>query len=134
VTAPGSTATAGTTAVEAREELGKFFALAAMAGHKPGMFSRFIDEEWHRLAETLEYIAFCERTAAGVVRHDPTCGEGVVTWVDSYHERHGPLPVVWFADEAGVVDTAAYDAYLATRTVRASWNCTADTGGDGDKK
>jgi hypothetical protein len=66
------------------------------------------------------------------MRHDATSGEGVVTWVQDYHERYGMLPAAWFADESGGVDRAAFGAYLATRTVRASWNCTADTGGDGD--
>jgi hypothetical protein len=120
------------TTAQAREELGKFFALAAVAEQAPGMFSAFIDEEWHRLAESAQYGAFCESAAGVVVRHDPTCGAGVVTWVDGYHARFGELPAVWFADVSGVVDAAAYEEYRATRVVRASWNCSADGGGDSD--
>lgn len=126
--AASSTATVAATATEAREELGKFFALASMADPAPGMFSRFIDEEWHRLAEAPDYADFCEQTAGVVVCHDPACGEGVVTWLDGYHDRYGELPAVWFADEAGVVDTAAYESYRTTRAVSASWNCSASTG------
>ena len=132
MTAPNTTAVATATTAEAREELAKFFTLAALVEQPPEMFSRFIDEEWHRLAETAEYGAFCERTAGAPVRHDTTRGEGVVSWVDGYHARFGDLPAVWFADESGKVDAPAYNTYQATRIVRASWNCSADPGGDGD--
>jgi hypothetical protein len=94
------------------------------------MFSRFIDQEWHRLAETPDFAAFSMATAGVLVRHDPTCGEGVVAWVDDYHNRFGLLPAIWFADETGAVDMAAFNTYRVTRVVTASWNCSADDGGD----
>lgn len=115
----------------ARAELAKFFAIAAVEGENPGMFSRFIDAEWHRLAQTIEYPRFCRDTAGTLVTHDPTCGEGTVSWLDLYHERFGPLPAAWFADETGQVDVDAFRAYRDSGTVVASWNCSADTG-DGD--
>jgi hypothetical protein len=117
---------------EALAELAKFFTIATFAGEKPGMFSRFIDEQWHRLAESSEYAEFCRASAGAPVVHDPTCGEGEVAWLDLYHDRFGPLPAVWFADEAGRIDRTAYESYRGSGTVHASWNCSADTGGDPD--
>lgn len=113
---------------QARTELGRFFAIAAMAEQAPGMFSQFIDAEWHRLVETADYADFCDRAAGRLVTHDPADGEGEVAWLGLYHERFGVLPDAWFADEHGVVDTEAYASYRDTLTVRASWNCTATTG------
>jgi hypothetical protein len=114
----------------AREELTKFFRIAQMAEEAPGMFSAFIDAEWHRLAETPEYAEFCQQAVGGSVKHAPINGEGEITWLDLYHEKFGQLPAAWFADKNGIVDTAAFAQYLDTRTVRASWNCTPDTSAD----
>jgi hypothetical protein len=115
----------------AREELAKFFAIAAMAEEAPGMFSAYIDAEWHRFASSDGYPAFCEQAAGRRVTHDGTCGEGAVAWVELYHQAYGALPAVWFADDDGVVDDGAYARYVDTRTVHGSWNCTATTN-DGD--
>jgi hypothetical protein len=112
------------TADDAREELAKFFQLAESS---PGMFSTFIDKEWHRLAETADYDDFCRDAVGRVVAHLPICGEGEVAWLNDYHELWGALPPVWFADETGVVDSSSYGRYLDTRTVHASWNCSPDT-------
>lgn len=119
------------TADEARAELGKFFAIAAMADQAPGMFSQFIDAEWHQFAKSADYARFCDQTAGRLITHDPTCGEGEVAWLGLYHERFGALPASWFADENGTVDAEAYATYLDTHTVRASWNCSATTGDGG---
>ena len=107
------------TVEEALEELSKFFAIATMAEDAPGMFSTFIDAEWHRLMQTRDYAEFCIRTVGQEVGHAPIDGEGEIRWVDKYHQQFGALPAAWFADENGVVDTAALARYLETQTVRA---------------
>lgn len=109
---------------DARTELSKFFIIATIADQSPGMFSKFIDAEWHRLAETADYSDFCRQSAGRPVAHAPINGEGEVTWIGMYHEQFGALPSAWFADETGAVDAEAYGEYLDTYTVRASWNCT----------
>jgi hypothetical protein len=118
---------AAPTVESAREELSKFFKIAQMADEAPGMFSAFIDVEWHRLADTAEYTEFCQQAVGGPVAHAPLNGEGEVAWLGMYHEMFGDLPAAWFADKDGVVDTGAFARYRDTRTVRASWNCTPDT-------
>jgi hypothetical protein len=121
------------TVEEAREELSKFFTVAMMADEAPGMFSAFIDAEWHRLMETPDYPDFCMRSVGQHVGHAPSLdGEGEIPWIDVYHQLFGALPGAWFADETGVVDTDSMATYLDTQTVRASWNC-SPTSGDPDK-
>jgi hypothetical protein len=118
---------------EAREELSKFFAIATLADDAPGMFSTFIDAEWHRLMQTPDYPEFCMRSVGQYVGHAPIDGEGEIRWVGMYHHQFGALPAAWFADENGVVETGALVRYLDTQTVRASWNCQPTTG-DPDKR
>jgi hypothetical protein len=117
---------------EARDELAKFFAIAKELTDEPlGMFSKCIDAQWHRLAETADYSRFCMQAAGQPITHAPINGEGEVTWLPAYHERFGALTPAWFADEDGSVDSSAYGAYLDTQTVRASWNCQPTGGDDG---
>lgn len=117
-----------TTVADARAELGRFFAIAAVADRAPGMFSEYIDAEWHRLLESDEYAAFCKEAAGRHIDHVAGAESGQITWLKLYHERFGLLPDAWFADRNGVVDVTARAVYLSTRTVRASWNCSATTG------
>jgi len=120
------------TTEQAREELAKFFAIAMhLRDETPGMFSTYIDAEWHRLAETDDYDQFCMQAAGRPVTHAPINGEGEVTWLPAYHEKFGALAPAWFANENGEVDSSAYGEYLDTHTVRASWNCQPTGGDDG---
>ncbi|GIG55729.1 hypothetical protein Lfu02_01010 [Longispora fulva] len=116
----------------AREELGRFFLIAALADSAPEMFSAFIDAEWHRLLGTGAYDGFCDQLVGHPVGHREDAGYGQITWVQRYHEQFGPLPAEWFADAAGTIDHSAYDAYRSTGAVTASWNCSPASDGDGD--
>lgn len=121
-------------AEQARDELAKFFTIADMTDSKPGMFSTFIDAEWHQMMDTdpVGFAVFCHRAVGHPVVHAPINGAGPIAWLPLYHEQFGALAPAWFADEQGVVDASAYDRYLDTREVSACWNCSPDTGGDGD--
>lgn len=61
---------------DARAELARSFQLADMAEQSPGMFSTFIDAEWHRLAETADDNDFCKTAVGRVVTHLPINGGG----------------------------------------------------------
>jgi hypothetical protein len=112
----------------ARTELRKFLALAALAETPLEMFSILIDDEWHKLvADPDAYAAFCETTVGHHVAHVEGTDSGEVSWIADYHRQWGELPTIWFTDETGVVDQTAYDLYRRTRTVTASWNCSATT-------
>ena len=87
------------TVEEALEELSKFFAIATMAKVPPGMFSIFIDVQWHRLMQAPDYAEFCMRSVGQHVGHAPIDGEGEIRWVDMYHHQFGTLTAPWFADE-----------------------------------
>ncbi|MGH3852189.1 MAG: hypothetical protein ACRDR6_01550 [Pseudonocardiaceae bacterium] len=120
-----------------RAELRKFFQVAAMSEQPPQMFSRCIDAEWHRMLAEPGYEKFCLDTIGRRVGHAQDRGHGVVSWVDTYHDRFGTLPAVWFADADGNVDSEAYARYRAGRAagqsshVVTAWDCTPTTG-DGD--
>lgn len=118
-------------------ELGRFLVvfggrvLRGRRGPVP-MFSGRIDAAWHRLAGDPDaHAAFARRHAGVPVAHRPGAGAGPVGWIEDYEAAYGPLPAVWFTDEAGRLDEAAYAAYRSGAGVRASWNC-APSGGDGD--
>ena len=125
------------TATISQAELRKFFLLAATSEQPPQMFSRRIDAEWHRMLAKPGYAKFCLDTIGRRVGHAKGRGYGVVSWVDTYHDRFGTLPAVWFADDDGNVDWEAYARYQADRTagrpshVVTAWDCTPTTG-DGD--
>src|SRR6266498_2708489 len=61
---------------QARGGLAKFFVIADLAEQAPGMFSAYIDAEWHRLAETADYTDFCMTTVGHHVTHAPINGQG----------------------------------------------------------
>ncbi len=121
-----------------RAELGRFLALAGYRFNSgesaPEMFSGAIDAEWHELAGTAEFAEFSIEHAGAVARHVEGRGEGYATWVTAYEEQYGPLPKLWFTNENGEVDEAAFAAYQETGKVWASWKCgpdfTADNGTD----
>ena len=121
-------------AEQGRDELAKFFTIADLTDTKPGMFSAFIDAEWHQMMDNdpAGYAEFCQTAVGHPVGHAPINGAGPIAWLDVYHERFGVLTPAWFADKHGVVDASAYDRYLDTREVSACWNCSPDTGGGGD--
>ncbi|MBD0712345.1 hypothetical protein BU197_29575 [Streptomyces sp. CBMA291] len=120
-----------------RRELGRFLAVAGRRLERgegvSGMFSRAVDAVWHRMLGTSEGVAFGVEHAGAVLGHRAVRGSGVVGWVGAYEEAYGPLPEVWFADERGVVDRAAFARYRETGTVVAEWDCVPTTGdADGD--
>ncbi len=122
----------------AREELCRFFLIAAASEQPPQMFSRCVDAEWHRMLAEPGYDEFCLCTIGRRVGHVEDAGHGVVSWLDTYHDWFGTLAAVWFADGDGTVDRDAYARYQAGRTVAGqsglvvtAWDCTPTTG-DGD--
>ena len=121
-------------------ELGKYLSLIRHGGQLP-MFSRYIDEKWHRLIDNPDhYGTFCTQHAGAPVRHLRVVGEGPVGWVPLYERAYGQLPEVWFADADGVVDEGLLAAYRRTGTVVTGWDCCparpdhedADDGGTAD--
>lgn len=127
-----------TTATTSREELHKFFLIAATSAQPPQMFSRYIDAEWHRMLAEPGYEEFRLDATGRRVGHAKDAGQGVVSWVDIYHDWFGTLPAVWFADEDGNVDCDAYALYQAGRAAGAlsrvvtAWDCTSTTGDEDD--
>lgn len=126
------------TATASRAELHKFFLVAATSKQPPEMFSRCIDAEWHRMLAEPDYEEFCLGTVGRRVGHAKKPGHGEVCWVDTYHDRFGTLPAVWFADEDGNVDYGAYAHYragLATgqpSPIVTAWDCIPTTGDEDD--
>ncbi|MGX1974624.1 hypothetical protein [Streptomyces kronopolitis] len=110
-----------------RVELGKFFEVSARefeAGNTPPeMFSTGVDAAWHRLMGTPEYALFCHQHAGQVFGHVTHYGSGAVSWIRTYEEMFGPLPVIWFTGADGTVDEKAVDRYRTTGEVWAEWNC-----------
>ncbi|MFF4403437.1 hypothetical protein [Streptomyces sp. NPDC001404] len=130
--------TVSVTSERALMELGRFFQLHADRTRNGDtafmpMFSERIDATWHDLkTDPHAYKAFCAEHAGRSVTHLSTTGTGTVPWVTEYEETFGAtLPVVWFASVDGRIDRDAYDRYLKTGAVKASWNCGPSTG-DGD--
>lgn len=121
-----------------REELRRFFLIAAASRQPPQMFSRCIDAEWHRMLTEPGYDAFCLSTVGRRIGHTQDADHGAVGWVDTYHDLFGTLPAAWFADEDGNVDRGAYARYRADRTagqpnpVVTAWDCTPTTGDEDD--
>ncbi|MBV6696255.1 hypothetical protein KV557_03820 [Kitasatospora aureofaciens] len=117
------------------DELGRFFAIAgrrlAAGDRAPEMFSGAIDAAWHRLAgDKAAHIAFTTAHAGFALTHVEDAGSGDVAWVAEYENAYGPLPMVWFTNESGVVDTAAWHRYRDAGQVWASWKCGPVGGGD----
>ncbi|MDH6109916.1 hypothetical protein P3T36_005086 [Kitasatospora sp. MAP12-15] len=117
-------------------ELGKFFTITGrrLAGGQsaPEMFSAAIDAAWHRLAEDpIVHSEFAKAHAGRDLTHAETGGRGVIEWVTAYEAAYGPLPVIWFTNSDGVVDSATLARYRETGVVVAEWNC-SPAPGDGD--
>ncbi|WP_137994122.1 hypothetical protein [Streptomyces vilmorinianum] len=124
-----------TTITAERRELGRFLVIAGQrfenGENAPEMFSRAVDAEWHRMLGSPEYAAFCTDNAGAVLGHREMSGTGPIGWVAAYEEAYGPLPEIWFTDDKGVLDEAAFARYKETGTVVAEWDC-GPTTGDGD--
>ncbi|MDH6131031.1 hypothetical protein P3T37_000398 [Kitasatospora sp. MAA4] len=119
-------------------ELGKFFTVAARrfdAGQAaPEMFSTAIDAAWHRLAEDREaHSEFSQEHAGQELIHAETAGHGTIAWVNAYEEAYGPLPLIWFTNAHGTVNSESLARYRETGVVVAEWDCSPKPGpGDGD--
>ena len=116
---------------DAQAELGKFLKLADELGPGLKMFSTFIDMEWHQLVgDRAAYAQFCATSGTTVWEHKPNEAPVIskIEWVPDYESRWGDLPPAWFADETGVVDDDAYQDYLDSHEVVASWDCSPSTG------
>ncbi|MFB6828418.1 hypothetical protein [Streptomyces hydrogenans] len=117
-------------------ELGRFLALAGQRfdrGEGPAeMFSRAVDAAWHQLLPTPGYAAFSTEHAGAVLGHREMKGFGPVGWVAAYEEAYGPLPEIWFTDEAGVLHEEALARYRETGLVVAEWDCGPTTGDSDD--
>lgn len=122
----------------ARIELSRFFTIAETVETAPEMFSAYIDAEWHRLLGSAEYEELCRTAVGRPVGHRADVGRGTPSWLESYHERYGVLPAVWFADADGVVDRELHLRYLAAWGAPAgrapelivAWDCTPTTNDD----
>ncbi|HDS2562922.1 TPA: hypothetical protein QHU55_002537 [Klebsiella aerogenes] len=109
----------------AQEELRKVLQMACQ-GIEVQMFSRAIDSVWHSLLESRnEYNAFSIAACGTIIGHRGGHKNGVVNFIESYERRWGELPNIWFVDENGYFDKDAYQEYIGTGIVQASWNCQA---------
>ena len=108
----------------AQQELVKFLSLAYDSNQPCFMFSRFIDNEWHRLEKSSdEYSEFCSKRFGRFIEHRQSAGSGRIEWVDAYEQRFGNLSPLWFANDKGQVDFARYTSYEQTHKVIACWDC-----------
>lgn len=116
----------------AEQELAKFFALSQELNAPLTMFSDYVDKRWHELMEDAEvYEQFCLSACGKVLGHVPSGQSNpivVVEWIEQYESRHGYLPHVWFANEAGEFQDDAYQDYVDSHTIVASWKCNPSTG------
>ncbi|MGH8929332.1 MAG: hypothetical protein ACRDZO_01520 [Egibacteraceae bacterium] len=111
-------------------ELGKLFQLAVDGVPALTMPSKAIDLVWHGMLHNREaYERFSIEACGRVVEHRSSRGAGPVTWVAEYEGRFGKLDPIWFTDDKSMLDTDAYDQYLATGQFKASWDCSP---GDGE--
>ncbi|MGH8887303.1 MAG: hypothetical protein ACRDYX_19485 [Egibacteraceae bacterium] len=111
----------------AQEELEKLFRLAAAGVTDLTMPSKAIDDVWHALlTERDAYERFSMAACGRVIAHRPNEGEGSVAWTREYESRFGMLDPIWFTDQSGVLDRAAYERYLDTGRFKASWDCSPE--------
>lgn len=110
----------------AREELDKVFSMA-ISGIEVDVFSGAIDAVWHEmLIEHDTYVNHCISTYGHVIGHSKGAGHGNVSFIESYEQRYGKLPPIWFVNNDGSFIKEDWDEYLHTGVVRASWNCQPD--------
>ena len=108
---------------KAKAELAKVFNMSAQ-GIEIEMFSMAIDAVWHEMLQEPEnYKKFCIESCGGLVGHQETKGYGIMTFVESYEARFGKLDNIWFIDQHGVFNHEAWEQYLETGLVEASWKC-----------
>lgn len=111
----------------ALEELGKLFALAAAGVPDLTMPSRAVDDVWHALlTDRGAYERFSMAACGRLIAHRPNQGEGAVAWTREHESRFGTLDPIWFTDQAGVLDRAAYEQYLGAGQFKASWDCSPE--------
>lgn len=112
--------------VGAQRELQKFFALTAKAidTDEMKMPRGIVDSAWHSLQlDSSEYIRFCAESAGTYVEHVQGSGCTEMLWVTRYEAEYGPLDELWFTDENGELNKAAYDEYVRSGKMIASWDC-----------
>ncbi|MEN9405179.1 MAG: hypothetical protein RLY47_138 [Candidatus Parcubacteria bacterium] len=111
----------------ASAELSRFFQVAHQfqaEGLSAPMPAGFMDEHWHGLLKDEKtYTAFCVDVVGVPVKHVSLKGEGRLPWVAAYEARFGKLDPVWFTDSSGKLDHEAYQRYLDSGEVIASWDC-----------
>jgi hypothetical protein len=111
----------------ALEELKRFFQIAMIlqaTSKMTGMPSCYLDTLWHQLLENpAEYETFCLDAVGVHLDHLPYNGEGILDWVPLYHSMFGIMPPIWFTDLEGNFSATAYDEYVETGVVKASWDC-----------
>jgi hypothetical protein len=109
-------------------ELGRFFDVAAVFQSKTGKTANMpvciIDQAWHDLmVNPSAYADFTDSAVGSSVDHLENKGEGIIEWVDIYHEKFGALPAVWFVSPLEFFDSELYDRYQRTRVLEMSWDC-----------
>ncbi|RKL64946.1 hypothetical protein CR203_23345 [Salipaludibacillus neizhouensis] len=109
----------------AKDEINKFFTLSIENVPNLSMMSEFIDSVWHdMLKDESEYKEYCESNFGKVIGHTTTQGEGEISWIKDYEAKYGLLSPLWFTNKNGFFDQKAYQSYLDTGIVKASWDCT----------
>ena len=121
----------------ATEELQKFLSLVStVPAEDLLMFSAAVDAVWHdHLNDQAAYARLCKSIVGAPIGHRSFRGAGVIPGIESYEDRYGTLPKIWFTDAQGCIDRSAQDTYERTHTVIASWDCgPATPDPDGTKK
>ena len=110
---------------EAQQELAKFFQLTAENPDEMLMPRCLVDHAWHELMEDADrYETFCmESVGMREIGHNPGGGYAKIRWVERYEEKHGKLNKVWFTSEDGSFNQSAYEEYLNSGELIASWDC-----------
>jgi hypothetical protein len=113
---------------QALVELGRFFEVASIfhsaTGKSANMPACMIDQTWHELmTDPSAYQAFTEKAVGVSVEHMENKGEGLIEWVNTYREKFGILPALWFTAPSGAFNSELYDVYQGTGVLEMSWDC-----------
>ncbi len=119
-----------------REELGRFFQVADIEARGGtyhcdiSMPDCAVDSYWHALSETSECDELTRSLTGAEFDHindydlfPESRGEGVIKWASTYERLFGALNRVWFTDENGNLNEAAYSRYMNGEVPKASWVC-----------
>jgi len=123
-------------------ELGRFFQVASILADQGKAITEMVmpkglvDEFWHERELMSDFSIFVSDWTQDEFTHindydqyPALKGFGPIPWIPLYEEMFGTMSSVWFMDEQGILDTEAYDRYLASKNdhqksdFQAAWNC-----------